>query len=81
MRTGVTLGLGFLFDLMALPVTIPLWRGLIHNQVAEQLSDAGLADAMALLLLDGAGAVAIVGGLGMAAASACVGYASRYLEG
>ena len=80
MQAAITLGLGLLIDLLALRVTIPLWRDLVHNQVAEQLTDAEWSHAVALLLLDTAGAAAIIGGLGIIAASMCVGYVSRFLK-
>ena len=80
MRIGVTLGLGFVFDLLALPVTVELWKGFIHHPTAELLTDARWSEVLALLLLDTAGALLIMGGIGIAAASLCVDYLSKLFE-
>ena len=76
----VTLVLGLASDLLALPVTVELWKGLIHRPIAELLTDAGWSDVLALLLLDTVGALLIMVGTGIAAASLCVDYLSKLFE-
>ena len=41
MRFKMILALGLVFDLLALPVTLNIWKGLFHHPIAELLTDAG----------------------------------------
>ena len=72
MRFSVTLALGFVLDLLALPVTVELWKELIHSPIAALLVDTGWMVVLALLLFDATGALVIIVGIGIMASSLCV---------
>ena len=80
MRYRVTLVLGFVFDLLALPVTVELWKELIHYPITELLTESEWSEVLALLVLDSVGALLIMFGIGIAAASLCVDYLSKSFE-
>ena len=72
MRIAVTLILGAVLDVIAAPFTVPLWQTTIHEPIVATPRYGMQSANLALLLLDVAGAVFIIGGIGITLAGFCV---------
>ena len=61
-------------------VTKPIWSELFHTMIVEQAKDADLANRIALYTLDLVMAVALMVGIGLLLAGACVQTVARKLS-
>ena len=52
MKIGLVVVLGSLLDVLISPVTLPIWKELIHNNIVKQLTDAEWSEVLVLILLD-----------------------------
>ncbi len=74
-RLGIivlTVAVGIFIDILIWPFTSEFWRENVHKVFLEQKVDAGWAEGMTWILLDGIFAVLIIGGIGVMLASGTV---------
>ena len=76
-RTGITIVIGIVLDIWALPVTVPLWKELFHDQIAEVSINARQSEVLTYALIDFLGAVIIIVAIGLLAAGFLVEYVTR----
>ena len=69
-RLGIIGALGVYFDILLASTTSALWKDLVHKAVVDQKVEAGWANAFAWTVIDGAFAVLIMAGTGLALAAA-----------
>lgn len=67
-----TLALGITIDILLWPITKAIWSELVHKVVLEQARDPELLNRLVYYTLDGLLAVALMIGIGLGLASACV---------
>ena len=67
-----TLAFGMAVDMLLWPVTKQIWSELVHKVLLEQARDTDLAHRIALYTLDLGMALALMAGIGLLLAAACV---------
>ena len=67
-----TFAFGMLINFLIWPVTKTIWSSIVHQTLLEQAREAELANKLALYALDLGMAVALMVGIGIFLAAACV---------